>query len=46
LAIAGNRIVLVDDVVTSGATLREAASVLKNAGAKDIIALVVAKAGF
>lgn len=41
--IAGKNILLIDDVTTSGATLLEAAAVLKNAGAKKIIALTVAK---
>ena len=36
-------IVLVDDVFTSGATLSEAAKVLKQAGAKKIWGLTVAK---
>ncbi len=40
----GKNIVLIDDVTTSGATLFEAASVLKSAGAKKILALTVAKA--
>lgn len=43
-ALPQNRIVLVDDVSTSGATLAEAARVLKNAGAQNMIALVAAKA--
>ena len=42
--IAGKKIILVDDVSTSGATLFEASRVLKKYGAKKIIALVVAKA--
>jgi ComF family protein len=37
-------IFLIDDVMTSGATLREAASVLRAAGAEKIIALAVARA--
>lgn len=36
--------ILIDDVVTSGATIRAAAEELKNAGIKNIIALVTAKA--
>lgn len=36
-------VVLVDDVSTSGATLEEAACVLKEAGVKEIYGLVVAK---
>ncbi|MDP3999721.1 MAG: ComF family protein [bacterium] len=41
--IVGKNILLVDDVHTSGATIREAAKTLKSAGAKKIIALVIAK---
>jgi ComF family protein len=37
--------IILDDVFTSGATLNEIARVLKNAGAKRILGLVVAKAG-
>lgn len=37
-------IVLVDDVFTSGSTMNEAVRVLKNAGAKKIIAFVFARA--
>ncbi|MBX3193936.1 MAG: ComF family protein [Microbacteriaceae bacterium] len=40
--VAGHRILLVDDVVTSGATLREAARALHDAGAEVIGAAVVA----
>lgn len=36
-------IILIDDVITTGATLSEAAKVLKCAGAKEIWGLVVAK---
>ena len=43
-AIQGKTIILVDDVVTSGSTLYEAAWTLKAAGARKIIALVAAKA--
>lgn len=41
--ISGKKIVLVDDVVTSGTTFTEAARVLRDAGAKRIFALAVAK---
>jgi competence protein ComFC len=37
------KVILVDDVSTSGATLEEAASVLKQAGVKEVYGLVVAK---
>ena len=39
---AGRRILLVDDIVTTGATLSECASVLKHAGAKEVLAVTVA----
>lgn len=42
--IAGRNIILIDDVFTSGATIREAVGVLKKAGVRKIIALVLAKA--
>ncbi len=42
--IKGKIIFLVDDVSTSGATLREASRALKNAGARSVFGLVVAKA--
>lgn len=44
--IVGATILLIDDVATTAATLREAALVLKVAGAKKIIGLVLAKAGW
>ena len=37
------KVILVDDVSTSGATLEEAARILKEAGAKEVYGLVVAK---
>lgn len=37
------KVILVDDVSTSGATLEEAARVLKEAGVKEIYGLVIAK---
>jgi ComF family protein len=42
-AVAGRRVVLVDDVMTSGASLWEAAGQLRQAGAAHITALVVAR---
>jgi predicted amidophosphoribosyltransferase len=42
-AIRGKRVLLVDDIVTTGATLSECASVLKKAGAKQIAAATVAR---
>ena len=42
-SIVGQRVLVVDDVLTTGATLSEAASVLKSAGAKSIWSAVAAK---
>lgn len=42
--LAGKRVVLVDDVVTSGATLSECASCLRMAGAESVAALTFARA--
>ena len=41
--VEGKNIILVDDVITTGATLVEAARILKNAGADKVWALVVAR---
>jgi predicted amidophosphoribosyltransferase len=40
--IAGSKILLFDDVVTTGATVRECAKVLKRASAKEVWALALA----
>lgn len=42
---AGRRICLVDDIKTTGATLNECAKTLKQAGASEVFALVLAVAG-
>ena len=42
--ISGKNIILIDDVYTSGATMNKAVKILKENGAKKIIALVIAKA--
>lgn len=41
--VTGQRLLLVDDVMTTGATLREAAWALKDAGAASVVGLVVAR---
>jgi ComF family protein len=42
--IQGKSIYLIDDVYTTGSTMEEAAKILKNAGAKKVFGLVVARA--
>ncbi len=42
--VAGRTLILVDDVTTTGATVRECARVLKAAGAKDVRAITLAQA--
>ncbi len=41
--IKGRRIILIDDVYTTGSTMEECARVLKMAGAKEIVGVVVAR---
>ena len=41
--IAGHRILLIDDICTTGATLRECARVLREAGAADVMCAVAAR---
>ena len=42
---AGRAVCLVDDIKTTGATLNECAKTLKEAGASQVFALVLAVAG-
>ncbi|RKY54501.1 MAG: hypothetical protein DRP89_04885 [Candidatus Neomarinimicrobiota bacterium] len=41
--VAGKQVVLVDDVITTGATMNSCASVLKEAGAKKIVGIALAR---
>ena len=41
--VSGRRVILIDDVSTTGATLNECAKVLKAGGAKEIFGLVIAR---
>ena len=41
--VSGRKILLVDDVYTTGATMAECARVLKEAGAKEVIGLTIAR---
>jgi len=40
--ILNKKIILIDDVFTTGATMEECARVLKNAGAKEVLGLTLA----
>ena len=44
LDLAGKRVVLIDDVTTSGATLAECAAALRGAGAESVVGLTFARA--
>ena len=44
--LSGLRVVLVDDILTTGATCSEAAKVLRKAGASYVVVVVVARADF
>lgn len=43
--VAGRRVVLIDDVVTTGASLRAASRLLKRLGASDVCAVAVTRTG-
>ncbi len=42
-ALSGKRIILVDDVMTTGATIRECSRILKEAGAGEVYVLTIAR---
>jgi len=43
IRLAGRSVILVDDLLTTGATIKEAAKTLKNQGVKRVFALTLAK---
>ena len=43
IAVAGKRLLLVDDVYTSGATVNECSRVLKRGGAREVFVLTLAR---
>jgi predicted amidophosphoribosyltransferase len=43
--IAGLRVLLIDDVYTTGATVNECAKILKKAGAKEVHVMTLARMG-
>ena len=45
-AVFGKTVLVIDDVMSSGATLNETARALKDAGATEVINLVIARAAF
>ena len=42
-SVKNKNVILVDDIYTTGATLEECAKILKQAGAKNVLGLVIAK---
>ena len=45
-AVEGRRVLLVDDVITTGATLSNCAKALRTAGALDVFAVTLAETRF
>ncbi|MBP7190011.1 MAG: ComF family protein, partial [Rickettsiaceae bacterium] len=40
--VKGKKVILVDDVITTGTTINHCAKILKKAGAKEVLALSIA----